>query len=192
MLETPEIVLEQELKEGSMTPPLEEEEEATIEPSKAEATIEPLVTISAPPIEPMKRDSIIIQNRVLDAIFKNRSRISSVNSSRNSVVSNSSENIEVPNKLAISNFDFLLAEVPSSQDKINYKLMNIRYRLDVELKVKIGTERMRDAIKAGGSDLKRLGIYLLIQLKSKPRLTSVWQRYYFFKNQKRNTLLLLY
>ncbi|KAJ3078564.1 hypothetical protein HK102_004396, partial [Quaeritorhiza haematococci] len=47
---------------------------------------------------------------------------------------------------ALTQFDFLRSETPITSEKVKYKLNEIRFKLDVEQKVKEGTERMQAAI----------------------------------------------
>jgi hypothetical protein len=46
--------------------------------------------------------------------------------------------------------DYLMGDVPLSKEKVAYKLAGVRKRLDVELKVKAGTEKMAQAMRGSG------------------------------------------
>ncbi|RKO91314.1 hypothetical protein BDK51DRAFT_31045, partial [Blyttiomyces helicus] len=57
-----------------------------------------------------------------------------------------------PDGGAVTQFDFLKCETPITSEKVLYKLSEIRFKADVEQKVKAGTERMRIAMVDGPAD----------------------------------------
>ncbi|KAJ3010158.1 Serine/threonine kinase [Thoreauomyces humboldtii] len=53
-----------------------------------------------------------------------------------------------PSSVVLSQFDYLRRDTAITSEKVNYKLGEVRSKLDIELKVKAGTERMREAMGA--------------------------------------------
>ncbi|KND02050.1 AGC/PKC protein kinase [Spizellomyces punctatus DAOM BR117] len=47
---------------------------------------------------------------------------------------------------ALTQFDYLRRDTPITSEKVKYKLQEVKFKLDVEQKVKTGTERMRQAL----------------------------------------------
>ncbi|KAJ3284780.1 Serine/threonine kinase [Borealophlyctis nickersoniae] len=82
---------------------------------------------------------------LLSAFGRSKSGASTPKSGASSASSLNTLSMEGSGRPALTQFDYLKSETPITSDKVKYKLEEVRFKLDVEHKVKAGIDRMRKA-----------------------------------------------
>ncbi|KAJ3123102.1 Serine/threonine kinase [Nowakowskiella sp. JEL0407] len=79
-------------------------------------------------------------------------------------------------RVTYTNLDFLKCETPITNEKVKYKLAGVRQKLDVESKVKAGTERMEQAM-IGSSELdKKIQEEIMEKLRESTAKVAILQK----------------